>query len=211
MPLTAPPLATTSPEGPARYEAPALQAVVRADARSERDAAREDGRREGFEAGYEAGMALAEADVAAVIDQHRRAAERLTRAARSLEAGHAQLLTADRIELESIERDVIELAMQLATELIGRELRATDQPVLDALARAMQLVPERRTPVVVVHPDDAAVTSEVLGADPQWRGTVEVVADASIEPGGCVLEVGECRIDGQIATAIDRMRDALTD
>jgi flagellar assembly protein FliH len=204
MPLTAP------AQGPARFEAPPLRPVVRNDPRDEWEQARESGRREGFEAGYEAGMALAEADVNAALAEHHRATDRLASAARALEEGHRQLLAADRIELDSIEADVIELALRLAAEVIGRELRATDRPVRDALARAMRFVPERVTPVAVVHPDDAATAAEVLAADPRWRGGVEIIADPGIEPGGCVLEVGECRVDGQLGPALERMRDALT-
>lgn len=203
MPLTAP------TQGPARFEAPPLRPVVRTDPRDEWEQAREAGHRDGFEAGYEAGMTLAEVDVNAALNEHRRATERLVRAARSLEEGHRQLLDADRIELDAIEADVIELALSLATELLGRELRATDHPVRDALARAMRFVPERATPVAVVHPDDAAVAAQVLADDPQWRGGVEIVADPGIEPGGCVLEIGECRVDGQFGTALTRMREAL--
>lgn len=202
MPLTAPLQAE-------RFEAPPLRPVPRIDPRDAVQAERDQARREGFEAGYTAGMDLAQADVDAAIRDHERATDRLVRAARAVEDAHRQLLAADRIELEEIEADVIELALTLATELVGRELRATDQPVRDALARAMQFVPERRTPVAVVHPDDAAVAAEILGADPHWRGTVEIVADARIEPGGCVLEIGECHVDGQIGPAIERMRDAL--
>ncbi len=184
-------------------------ALVRTDPRDEWEQARDAGHRDGFEAGYEAGMTLAEADVNAALTEHRRATERLVRAARSLEEGHRKLLDADRVELDAIEADVIELALSLATELLGRELRATDHPVRDALTRAMRFVPERATPVAVVHPDDAAVAAEILAADPQWRGGVEIVADPGVEPGGCILEIGECRVDGQLGSALARMREAL--
>ena len=61
-----------------------------------------------------------------------------------------------------------------------------------------------------MHPDDAEVAREVLRDDARWSGTVEVVADVRVAPGGCVLEVGDCRIDAQIAPALDRLRQTLT-
>jgi flagellar assembly protein FliH len=208
MPLTA---TAHGPRTLAPYEAPVLEPVARVDPR---DAARlevEQMRKEGFEAGYEAGMDLAAAEVRAAIARHDAATERLSTAAAALEEAARDLRAADHVQLEEIERDVVGLAVALAAEIVGRELTVTDEPVRDALARAMQLVPDRRTPVAIVHPDDADAARDALAGDPRWRGGVDVVADSRVERGGCVLEVGDCRIDGQIAPALDRLRAALVD
>lgn len=193
----------------ALYEAPVLQPSERIDPQDALRIAQEHARKEGFEAGYQAGLDLAEAEVTAAIAHHHRAADRLVQAALALEEGHRRLLAADRVVLEEIESDVIELAIALATEVVGRELTVTAQPVRDALLRALQLTPDRRTPTVLVHPDDADAAAEVIAEDPRWGATVELARDARVERGGCVVEVGDCRIDGQIGTAIERIRSAL--
>ena len=36
-----------------------------------------------------------------------------------------------------------------------------------------------------------------------------VIADPAVEPGGCILEVGDSRIDAQLGSALDRVRAAL--
>ena len=63
--------------------------------------------------------------------------------------------------------------------------------------------------IEVVHPDDARVARDVLADDHHWQNAVEVVGDLRVEPGGCVLEGGECHIDAQIGPALDRVRAAL--
>src|SRR5436190_815966 len=40
-------------------------------------------------------------------------------------------------------------------------------------------------------------------------GAVTVIADPAVEPGGCILEVGDSRIDAQLGSALDRVRAAL--
>jgi flagellar assembly protein FliH len=194
----------------APYEAPVLQPVERVDPLDAAQLALEHARKDGFEVGYHAGMDLAQAEVTAAVARHDQESERLQRAALALEDAHRRLLAADRLVLEDIEVDVIELAIALATEIVGREVAASDAPVRDALARSLQLVPDRRTPTVVVHPDDLATARHAIDSDPRWGASIELVADGRVEPGGCVVEVGECRIDGQVGPALDRMRVALT-
>jgi len=43
------------------------------------------------------------------------------------------------------------------------------------------------------------------------EASVHVIADPSVEAGGCVVEAGPCRIDAQIGPAIERARALLRD
>ena len=154
-------------------------------------------------------MARAAAEIAAVIDDHRRAYERCVQAAHALDDAAHTLGERDAITLSSIEEDVVELALALTAEVVGRELRAVDEPVRDAIHRAIALAPDRGTATCHVHPDDAAVAHDVLAGDPLWHDRVEIVADQRVEAGGCVLEIGDCHVDAQIGTALERLRAAL--
>lgn len=166
--------------------------------------------REGYEAGRLEGLAAAATETAEVVAAHHEAIARLHRAVSSLDAAAAELEHRDAVTIAEVERAAIELAVELAAELVGRELTVTQQPVLDALHRSAALLPARGTPVVRVHPDDAATVEEaVLDDAGRWSAEVSVLADASVEPGGCVVEVGPCRINGQIGNALDRMRTTL--
>jgi flagellar assembly protein FliH len=187
----------------AAFVAPSLDTAARADQREAAKARYDEAREAGREQGYADGLARAQAEVAEAARDHRRARERFAFAAAALESAAGDLYAQDAVALESIEHDIVSLALELATEIVGHELRSVDEPVRDALRRAIGLVPDRGEIVCRVHPDDADVARS-LGHD-----RVAIVADDTIEAGGCVVEAGECRIDTQVGPAIERMRAAL--
>ena len=75
---------------------------------------------------------------------------------------------------------------------------------VDALTRAMALVPRGEDLVVRLHPGDVTTSEELqaLVAD----ASVKVVSDPDVEIGGCVVEAGPCRIDAQVGPAMERAR-----
>lgn len=166
-------------------------------------------REDGYAAGYQAGLDAAEEEISRDRDEHRQAARRLGAAAAALEEAARGLANRDEVTLGELEREAVALGIALATELVGRELAATPEPVVDALRRAVALVPDRGDPVVRVHPADEATTREAIDAGILgWSGDVSVVADGGVEPGGCIVDVGPCRVDAQIGSAIERLRAA---
>lgn len=194
---------------PARYEAPVIAHPARqlSSAALEReqlkDAARREGRREG--------LAAARAEIDAAVAAQHAAALRLTRAAAALEAATADLLRRDAVTLREMEDQVVELAVQLGEELVGAELRGCDEPVRGALARAMSLIPDRGDLVVRVHPEDASPAGDALASMAGAAGrSTAIVADPGVEPGGCIVDVGSCRVDAQIGPALQRLRVVLT-
>ncbi len=197
-----------------RFEAPALPPLAafrdRAEEAGERaKQRREAGYADGYSEGYQIGLAQAAHDGEAEALEHRRAAARLGQAADALQRAAADLAGRDAVALTAIEADVLNLALGLAEAIVGHELRAIDAPVLEALGRAVRLRPDRGDSIVRVHPDDLAVATAAVTTEPTgWPGDVQVVGDRAVEPGGCIVDVGECRIDAQIGTAIERLRSA---
>jgi len=112
--------------------------------------------------------------------------------------------------------------VDLASAIIGRELAVAVSPGADALARALALVPAGSVAVARLNPADAAILAEpgAEAAGPAagagfgggltgTPATVTIIADPAVEPGGCILEVGDSRIDAQLGSALDRVRTAL--
>lgn len=192
------------------YDAPVFSvAQALRDPRREAEELAARRRDAGFEEGYQRGWDAGSEEVAAAIADHRRSADRLAACASAMERALGELHGRDERVIAEIEPDIVQLAVALATELVGRELASVDAPVVDALARAVQLVPDRGAPTVRVHPDDAETAREAVDADiVRWRRDVELVADPTIERGGCVVDVGPCRIDAQLGTALERLRHA---
>jgi flagellar assembly protein FliH len=171
---------------------------------------------EGYAAGHEEGLKAAEAVVA---ETERAAAERLAevqaRWERRLASATAALgAAATRLDESSVpvaddvRETILGAVLTLVEDLLGRELALADSPVLDAVRRALTLVPADAPAVVRVHPDDLAeIPAEALAELPD---SVRVVADATIERAGAVAETGPRRIDAQLVAALERVQAVLT-
>lgn len=183
--------------------------------------------RRGYDEGYRAGLAegLA-AGRAAMSTESAAHLARLEALIRSLDEAAADLRRRQALELAGLEDALARTAVDLASAIIGRELQVAVSPGADALARALALVPAGATAVARLHPADAALldgerpSTSLIAPDssgstahgataPAVPGGVTIVADPAIEPGGCILEVGDSRIDAQLGSALDRVRAAL--
>jgi flagellar assembly protein FliH len=106
---------------------------------------------------------------------------------------------------------VLQAAVELTETLLGRELAVATEPGMDALRRAMDLLPVGRPVTIRLHPSDAAAVRDALAAmsSGELGRDVVVVADPSIEPGGCIADCDATRVDAQLSTALARVRQVL--
>jgi flagellar assembly protein FliH len=160
----------------------------------------DDGYAAGRAEGLAAGRASAATDTAAALG-------RLETVARSLAGAADDLRRRQALELAGLEDGLARAAVDLAAAIIGRELEVAASPGGDALARALALVPAGSVAVVRLHPSDVAALGDGPVGDPS--GALTVIADPAVEQGGCLLEVGDSRIDAQLGPALDRVRAAL--
>jgi flagellar assembly protein FliH len=177
---------------------------------------RERAHAEGFAAGHAEGMAAA---AGVVAETERAAAERMAdvqarwerrvaSAAAALGAATRRFEEASVPTADDIRDTVIGTVFTLVEDLLGRELALADSPVLDAVRRALALVPADAPAVVRVHPDDLAeIPAETLAELP---GTVRVVGDATVERAGAIAETGARRIDAQLGAALERVQAVLS-
>ena len=160
------------------------------------DAAREEGRR------------AAEAVLASQVAAHRQATDAMQRATSVFANALDQIEHVDLGTLHDFQQQVLSLALHLAEEIVGRELRACDDVVLAAVERSLSLVPDRGDVVLRVNPDDLAVVLESTGSMGHRAGDVQIVADAAVGRGGCVASCGALQVDAQLPAVFDRLRDA---
>jgi flagellar assembly protein FliH len=171
---------------------------------------------EGFAAGHAEGMTAA---AAVVAETERQAAERLAdvqarwerrvaSATAALGAAVTRFDEASQPLAEEVRETILGTVLTLVEDLLGRELALADDPVMDAVRRALVLVPSDAPAVVRVHPDDLAeIPEESLAELP---ASVRVVADLSVERAGAVVESGPRRIDAQLGNALERVQAVLT-
>jgi flagellar assembly protein FliH len=62
---------------------------------------------------------------------------------------------------------------------------------------------------VRVHPDDVVAIGDVEALAPSR--SIVLLADPSVDRGGCVVDAGPCEIVAMIGAALERVREVLVD
>lgn len=149
-------------------------------------------REEGLAAGHAKGLAEAQA-------QGRERVARLesicAQAARPLD----ELDTA-------VEQELAQLALVIARRVIAHELATRPELVVQAVHQAAAALPSATRELRVrLHPDDLALLRELEAAQAHWQ----LVADATLQRGDCVLESERSRLDARVETRLAAMVDAV--
>ncbi|HEX8611712.1 MAG TPA: flagellar assembly protein FliH [Telluria sp.] len=166
-------------------------------------AIREQARQEGYEAGHAAGHADGYADAHA---QGLEATAAELANLQSIAATFAQALTqAD----ESIANDMLELALQLARNMLRTALEVKPELIIPVVRDAISYLPVLQQPaILMLNPDDARLVREQIG-DELDKGGWRVVDDAQIGRGGCKIDTASNQIDAQAEVRWQRLANAL--
>lgn len=199
-----------------RLADPTLQRAFEAMADQVRAAARAEGYANGWAAGH---VAAADAARAAALEAERQsrvvaeqAHEALTSSLRALAGAAATLEQRAVTPAHELREAVLHGALELAEALVGRELSVCAAPGLDAVRRALTLAPVGVPVSARLNPLDLPAARTALDAlpDGELGRPVHLVADPSVERGGCIAECGAVRVDAQLSTALARVREVLT-
>jgi flagellar assembly protein FliH len=99
---------------------------------------------------------------------------------------------------ESVEKNLVDLAIKIARQLFRRELRVDPSHIIGVVREAIQLLPGSSRDVTVrLHPEDMALVEELL-AKPEGERAWSVAEDPLIDRGGCKVVTENSRIDAQI-------------
>ncbi|MGQ0846477.1 MAG: FliH/SctL family protein [Sporichthyaceae bacterium] len=199
----------------ARLVDPTLSAAFDEIAESVRTAARAEGYAIGWAQGRRAAAEAAELEAA--VEAAARAAREATaaaafaRALRALEEAAQALERRAVVPAADLGDAVVAASFELAGALLGRELALAQSPGLDAVRRALRLLPENRPVTARLHPADAELVRAAIAALPpgELGREVLVVADPAVEAAGAIVECDASRVDAQLGPALDRAREAL--
>jgi flagellar assembly protein FliH len=122
-------------------------------------------------------------------------------AARQLDAQRARLANAlEELAVlgarvtHRIERQVVNLAIAIASRILHREV-TLDRDLLLVMARvALDRMGDVPSAVVRLHPDDEAAVRQDRASWPAGA-TIEIVADPGVKPGGCILQTDLGHVD----------------
>jgi flagellar assembly protein FliH len=169
--------------------------VLEEDLTSERDRTLDAAWDAGYADGLEQARALAERE-------QEQARTTLGLAEFALTDAATRAASAFELERHRLECEAVELAFALTKALLARELELSRSPGEEAVTRAIGESPSGSQLIVRLNPSDI----ETIGDEKVAGEATKIVADPSIGPGGCVLEVGTTVVDARIETAIERIR-----
>lgn len=167
-----------------------------AEARAEAGRIREEARAQGFADGQAQALAAARPGLEAALA--------------ALQAATAGV---ERVRAETaatVERDAIELALQLAEKVVAGALAVESERIVDIVRGALRRLAERRRVTILVHPDDLETVRAATESFITGLGGIEhceVQAERRIAPGGATVRTEEGQIDATVNTQLMRARE----
>lgn len=164
------------------------------------DDAREQARTSGFQQGRQEGLSAGLETARTQVERDRADLGRLVESAiESLEASCGELG-------EYLTHRTVDLALGIARAVLDREVAASEDPGAEAIARCLELVPDRGCLMVRLSPDDYERLGPVPGV-----GDRELTAtpDPSLGSGDAIVTVDEVTIDARLSEALRRVKEAL--
>jgi flagellar assembly protein FliH len=180
----------------AREQGAQLIAVAREQAEAIAQSARE----QGFEAGYSEGIARAESAVV----------ERLAMAEQLV----AKTREAREEALAATERDLVELAFEIAEKIVRQRVVADPQTTVGVLEHALRKAFVRDGLTVLCNPDDLerlSGASEHLQTRVGSLKGLSLIGDRRISQGGVIVRTDAGDIDATIESQLERLKDMLFD
>lgn len=106
------------------------------------------------------------------------------------------------------ERDVVRIALAIAQKILRREVRVDPHVAIGLVKAAMEAVSAREMRVVRTHPALAQPLAAGLSQIGVPEG-VQVVPDASLEPGGLIVETTRGEVDASLETQFEEISTGL--
>jgi len=111
---------------------------------------------------------------------------------------------------ETVEKQLVELAMTVAKQLFRREIRINPSHVIGVVRDAIKLLPIAIREIQVhLHPEDATLVRDSLSAAEGER-VWTIVEDPLIARGGCEITADSSRIDAQAETRLNAIINSIS-
>jgi flagellar assembly protein FliH len=179
---------------PPRGTPAGVLASANAEAQRIRELARAEGHAEGLAEGRADGLAETRA------------------AARALQAALVALQERSQDVAQAVERDAVELALELAEKIVAGALEVEPRRVLNVVAGALRRVADRRSVTVLVDPADLELVESAVGELRAQAGGIElceVQADRRVRRGGAIVRTRESEVDATVSTQLERAREVI--
>ncbi|HEC73071.1 MAG TPA: flagellar assembly protein FliH [Methylophaga aminisulfidivorans] len=172
-------------EAPKQLDVKAIEAL--------QQQAQEEGYKEGYEKGHQAGFEAGQQAGQKDIEQQ------LSYLASALDTLQQPLAELD----ETVEQDLVNLAITMTRQLIRRELKHQPEHVIGAMRAALSALPiSDRKITVYVHPDDRAIIQKGLSLDTDTE-RYHWIDDPLLTRGGLRLETADTSVDATVEARLN--------
>lgn len=155
--------------------------AIRRQAREEGHAL---GHRSGYETGHQEGLAAGRQEITAEAEKLRQVLDFMSQPLAELDV--------------AVENELVHLAIEIARQLVRRELKTAPGEIVAVVREAVGLLPVASQGVqVYLHPQDARLVQEILDLDnrsPAWQ----IIEEPTLTRGGCRVISEKSRIDATV-------------
>lgn len=111
---------------------------------------------------------------------------------------------------ETVEQQLVELAMAVAKQLFRREIRIDPTHVIGVVRDAIKLLPVASRDIQVhLHPEDAALVLEAL-SNVEGERAWSIIEDPLVDRGGCEVIAESSRIDARAETRLNALINSIS-
>ncbi len=147
-----------------------------------------------------------------MADGERRFRESIRESVEVLKSAATRVDQSHKEFLDQIEPQLIRLATSIASKIIERESSVSKELVQRTVRNALQKIVDEEHVVVRVNPKDletlrtyrTELTNEFDSIE-----RIDVVADDAIDAGGCIAQTDSVRIDGRLASQLEKILNEL--
>ena len=190
----------------ASAKADAVRVQAEADIEQARQHARDEGRHEGIAQGRDQGRNEA-------IEQTRaELAENTASTRQTVEALARGIQAQGRVLHEQACADLVRLACAIARKVVKKVVQEDALLVQRTLEQAIELAATHGAVTVNVNPQDADSVARFLpdlATTLAGMGDWEIVGDASVDRGGCVIRTQRGELDARLGSQLDRIEREL--
>ena len=148
-----------------------------------------------FEEGYRLGMEKAEADIKTFREEF------------------SNFMNARKDVFEYIAPDILEISVNIAKQIIKKELREDPQVLINTIVDVLKTVSKNESKINIrVHPQSVQFIKDTIPNVTYQYGIdskINIISDPSIDEGGCVLQTNNGIVDASIDTQLEIIKKAL--
>lgn len=190
--------------------AEAMVAVASIQAQRIRGQAQDEGQAEGYTAGYADGLSTGkreghangyaqghEEGVAAARAEGAEALHRATEVANATDLDRAELL-------KSAEGQLVNIVTAVARKVVQAEIRSDPELVRQCVQAAVRAIGESSLAALHLNPEDVELLQDMWEELRQrfGDGGLQIVADARVQRGGCIVDAENRTVDAQIESRL---------